>query len=164
MSKFVDGFIQIKQAMIRNSFYSWVNTFLKRGYLRYCQLPAAVSMLLLACNEPHKEPPHKKVDYIRKIEGKNDSIPVAVAQRGEVLIAYSDCKDCHTVEQRAKGPAFIQIAEKYPISKAYIDMLTQKVIKGGYGTWGQPVMAPHPNLSSEDAEAMVKYILSLKKL
>lgn len=121
-------------------------------------------MLLLCCNEPLKEPPHKKVDYIRKIDGKSDSIPIAIAQRGEVLIAYADCKDCHTVEQRAKGPAFIQIAEKYPASKAYIDMLTQKIIKGGYGTWGQPVMAAHPNLSNEDAEAMVKYILSLKKL
>ena len=150
--------------MIYFNLYRRVNTFFKKRYLHYCGLSALVAMGLLCCNGPQKEPPHKKVDYFRKIEGKNDSIPAAIAQRGEVLIAYADCKDCHTVEQRAKGPAFIQIAEKYPVRKVYIDLLTQKIIKGGYGTWGQPVMTPHPKLTGEDAATMVKYILSLKKL
>lgn len=150
--------------MIAISFYCRVQAFLKKGWQLYCILPAVAAMLLLGCNAPPKEPEHKKVDYIRKIDGKNDSIPVAIAQRGEVLIAYSNCSDCHTKEQRAKGPAFEQIAEKYPVNKVYIDMLAQKIITGGYGIWGQPVMAPHPNLSHEDAVIMVKYILSLKKL
>ena len=120
-------------------------------------------MLLLACNTADKEPAHKKIDYIKRIYGKNDSIPVAEAQRGEVLIAYSDCKQCHTKEKRAKGPAFEDIAEKYPANKVFIDMLAQKIIRGGYGVWGKPVMDPHPDLSRADAELMVKYILSLKK-
>ena len=121
-------------------------------------------MLLLACNTADKEPAHKKIDYIKRIYGKNDSIPAAEEQRGEVLIAYSDCKQCHTKEKRAKGPAFEDIAEKYPANKVFIDMLAQKIIRGGYGVWGKPVMDPHPHLSREDAETMVKYILSLKKL
>ena len=120
-------------------------------------------MLLLACNTADKEPAHKKIDYIKRIYGKNDSIPAAEAQRGEVLIAYSDCKQCHTKEKRAKGPAFEDIAEKYPANKVFIDMLAQKIIRGGYGVWGKPVMDPHPDLSRADAELMVKYILSLKK-
>jgi cytochrome c len=147
--------------MILFNFYRRVLAILKRSYI---VLPAVATLLHWNCNEPHKEPAHKKVDYIRKIYGRNDSIPVAIAQRGEVLIAYSDCRDCHTNGQRAKGPAFDQIAEKYPVNKAYIEMLAQKIIVGGYGTWGQPVMAPHPNLLQEDAVTMVKYILSLKKL
>lgn len=152
------------QAMIPYNFYRQAHSFLKKKWLAYYLLPAALAMLLLCCNAPYKEPPHKKVDYIRKIYGKSDSIPVAIAQRGEVLIAYADCRDCHTNAERAKGPAFAQIAEKYPVNNAYIAMLAQKIITGGYGTWGRPVMAPHPNLKHEDAVMMVKYILSLKKL
>lgn len=123
----------------------------------------ALMGLLYSCNYSTKEPPHKKADYIKKIEGPSDSIPIAIAQRGEVLVAYSDCKDCHAIGHRAKGPAFVQIAERYPVSKAYIKALAHRIITGGSGSWGQSVMAPHPHLSPEDAAVMVQYILSLKK-
>ncbi len=118
---------------------------------------------LCSCNGRPKEAPHPKTDYIKKIEGPSDSIPQAVAQRGQVLIAYSDCKDCHAIGERTKGPAFTQIAERYPVNKFYIRALAHRVITGGSGSWGQSVMAPHPNLSPEDAAVMVQYILSLKK-
>jgi len=42
-------------------------------------------------------------------------------------------------------------------------MLAYKVILGGRGSWGYPVMDPHPKLSFEDAKMMVTYILSLKR-
>ena len=42
-------------------------------------------------------------------------------------------------------------------------MLAQKVIAGGGGSWGSPVMDPHPKLSAEDAKMMVSYILSMKE-
>lgn len=105
----------------------------------------------------------KKKDYIRPIPGKNDTIPAAVAQKGEVLIAYSDCYTCHKLDQKSIGPAFKDIAKRYPVNKAYIDMLAQKVITGGSGIWGSPIMAPHPRLSAEDARTMVLYILSMKE-
>ena len=41
-------------------------------------------------------------------------------------------------------------------------MLADKVMKGGQGVWGEIPMAGHPNLSKEDAEAMVEYILTIK--
>ena len=102
-------------------------------------------------------------DYIRAIPGENDTIPEELAQRGKVLIAYSDCHTCHKTETRAKGPAFEDIAARYPIQEAYIDMLAHRIIAGGSGAWGSPVMLPHPNLSHEEAKTMVYYILSLKK-
>ena len=149
--------------MIPFNFYP-VEVCLKRSCWGSWILLAAAVMLTGSCNEDgKKEPQHKKVDYIKKIHGRSDSIAVADARRGEVLIAYSDCKQCHTTTKRAKGPAFTDIAEKYPVNKVFIQMLAQKIIHGGYGTWGKPVMDPHPNLSVEDAETMVKYILSLKK-
>lgn len=101
-------------------------------------------------------------DYIRKIPGENDSIPEEIAARGEVLVAYSGCYDCHRREKRSKGPAFSDIAERYPVQEVYLDMLARKVITGGTGSWGNPVMTPHPHLKVEDAKIMVTYILSLK--
>jgi len=101
-------------------------------------------------------------DYIRKIPGENDSIPEEVAQKGKVLIAYSDCYTCHSLENRAKGPAFSDIAERYPVQEAYVNMLASRIIAGGSGAWGSPVMSPHPDISHENARFMVSYILSLK--
>ncbi|HEX5151598.1 MAG TPA: c-type cytochrome [Parafilimonas sp.] len=118
---------------------------------------------LLSCNnEPKQQNTRKAVDYIKPIPGVNESIPAEVAQKGKVLIGYSDCYICHKQDERSVGPAFKDIAKKYPANKVYIEMLAQKVIIGGGGTWGSPVMDPHPKLSVEDAKVMVSYILSLK--
>ena len=61
------------------------------------------------------------------------------------------------------GPAFKDIAAKYPPTDANIDKLSDKVIKGGSGSWGDIAMTPHASLSKADAKTIVTYILSLKK-
>jgi cytochrome c len=119
---------------------------------------------LLSCdNKPERKNTRKTIDYIKQIPGKNDSIPAKVVEKGEVLISYSDCYTCHKEDQRSVGPAFKDIAKRYPVNKVYIEMLAQKVIIGGSRNWGYAVMDPHPKLSFEDAKIMVTYILSLKK-
>ncbi len=105
----------------------------------------------------------KEKDYIRTIEGDNEELDPEVIKRGEVLISYSDCADCHRIDKRSKGPALLDIAKRYPINQAYIDLLARKVISGGTGSWGSPVMLPPPNLKKEEAKAMVSYILSLEE-
>ena len=121
------------------------------------------SFFLSGCEAPEKEVVHKKVDYIKKIEGKSDTISTKIAVLGEVHIAYSDCYSCHTKEKRSKGPAFSDIAKRYPVNKVVIETLAQRVIAGGYGSWGRSVMTPHPKLSLEEAKTMVTYILSLER-
>ena len=122
------------------------------------------TLYLTGCdNEPEQKDTGKKTDYIKQIPGKNDSIPAEVAQKGEVLISYSDCHTCHKKDEKSVGPAFQDIAKRYPANKVYIEMLAHKVIIGGNGSWGSPVMAPHPQLSVENAKMMVTYILSLEK-
>ena len=124
----------------------------------------SVTFYLPGCNnKPKQKNTRKTIDYIKQIPGKNDSIPVEVADKGEVLIAYSDCYTCHKEDQRSVGPAFRDIAKRYPVNKVYIEMLAHKVIIGGRGSWGSAIMDPHPELSLEDAKIMVTYILSLKK-
>ena len=128
---------------------------------RYCLFLS--SFCLVACNNPEVKNDRKIIDYIREIPGKNDTIPNAISQKGEVLIAYSDCYTCHKEDKKSMGPAFKDIAKRYPVQRVYIDMLAQKVISGGSGAWGQAVMIAHPKISNKDAKIMVNYILSLKE-
>ncbi len=103
------------------------------------------SFYLFSCdNKPEQKNTRKTIDYIKQIPGINDSIPAKVAEKGEVLISYSDCYTCHKEDQRSVGPAFKDIAKRYPVNKVYIEMLAQKVIIGGSRNWGYAVMDPHP--------------------
>jgi len=122
-------------------------------------------LLYLPCctNKPDQQNSRKTIDYIRQIPGINDSIPAEVVEKGKVLISYSDCYTCHKINQRSVGPAFNDIAKRYPVNKVYIEMLARKVIMGGSRSWGYPVMDPHPKVSFEEAKIMVTYILSMKK-
>ena len=87
-----------------------------------------------------------------------------VYQKGLELVGKSDCLTCHKIDDVFTGPSYKQIAEKYAgASDAMITELGQKIIKGGNGVWGSALMTPHPAISQQDAEAMVKYILLLKK-
>lgn len=74
---------------------------------------------ILACDRPEQKSTRKKIDYIKAIPGKNDSIPAKVAEKGEVLIGYLDCYTCHKEDQRSVGPAFKDIAKRYPVHKVY---------------------------------------------
>jgi cytochrome c len=133
----------------------------KNSNLIGCFLLAA--FYLIGCNVPDQRNTRKKDDYIRPIQGINEPIQAEVAEKGEVLISYSDCYTCHKKDEKSVGPAFTDIAKRYPANKVYINMLAQKVIIGGSGSWGTPVMTPHPNVSVEEAKMMVSYILSLKQ-
>jgi cytochrome c len=88
---------------------------------------------------------------------KEDSI------QGIALIAKNDCYTCHQIEDHLIGPSFVSVSEKYSATEKNLKMLTEKIIEGGKGHWGKIMMTHHPSLSQEDAEAIVKYILLLKK-
>lgn len=82
--------------------------------------------------------------------------------KGLALVGKNDCFTCHKIAEQSVGPAYQKVAEKYTATPEVIDTLAQKVIRGGSGNWGTVPMTPHQNLSKEDAQAMVKYVLSLK--
>jgi cytochrome c len=83
--------------------------------------------------------------------------------KGLALVAGSDCLTCHKVEEKNIGPAYKDVAAKYENTDDNVKMLAEKIIKGGSGNWGAIPMTAHAQLSQDDAEAMVKYILLLKK-
>lgn len=85
----------------------------------------------------------------------------AANSKGAQLIAASDCLGCHKEQEKLVGPAYKDVAAKYPPTEENINKLANKVITGGSGVWGEIPMTPHPNLALNDAKEMVKYILSL---
>jgi len=80
---------------------------------------------------------------------------------GQLLVSKSDCVGCHSVNNKMVGPAYVTIAQTYPMTDANVTALSQKIISGGSGKWGQVPMTPHPSITSPDAKKIVKYILSL---
>lgn len=84
-------------------------------------------------------------------------------QKGLALVGKSDCLTCHKVDEKNIGPSYRDVAAKYENTDENVKMLAGKIIKGGSGVWGNIPMTPHPALSQEDAEALAKYVLLLKK-
>ena len=82
---------------------------------------------------------------------------------GLYLMNSSDCKSCHVLDKTSVGPSFMAVASKYKNDPAAVQKLAEKVVAGGSGVWGEHAMAAHPNISQENAETMVKYILSLSQ-
>jgi cytochrome c len=91
------------------------------------------------------------------------TVSKAAMHPGELLIVKADCIGCHHKENKIIGPAYQDIAAKYPSTPENIDMLANSILKGSKGKWGTIPMTPHPNATLEDAKLMATYILSLKK-
>lgn len=80
---------------------------------------------------------------------------------GKTLVEGADCLSCHKVDAKLVGPSYQEVAAKY--TEADVDKLAEKIIDGGKGNWGEIPMTAHAGMSKENAQKMVKYILSLKK-
>jgi cytochrome c len=91
-----------------------------------------------------------------KLSNTNANVP------GKLLMLSLDCKSCHKINERSIGPAFTDVAKKYPNNKASVMHLTEKVIQGGTGVWGDVAMPAHPALKPAEAKQIVSWILSIK--
>jgi cytochrome c len=87
-----------------------------------------------------------------------------VYTKGLGLVAKSDCLTCHKIDDKLIGPSYKEIAIKYADApNDVVTALAKKIINGGVGNWGNVPMTPHPSISQDDAETMVRYILTLNK-
>lgn len=124
-------------------------------------------LLLSACGGSESGPPaaDEKGNDAASVKTKaavEDPSQRAVYDKGLALVAKSDCLTCHKVEEQMTGPSYRAIAEKYAgAPNDAISALAGKIIKGGVGNWGNVPMTPHPAISQDDAETMVRYILAL---
>jgi cytochrome c len=78
------------------------------------------------------------------------------------LAKAKNCMTCHSVGNKVVGPAFKDVAAKYAGQKDAEDKLTQKVMKGGSGSWGAVPMPANTQVNEAEARTLVKWVLSLK--
>ena len=76
------------------------------------------------------------------------------------IMARSDCSACHRNDTRLAGPSFREIARRYA-GRDVVDRLSEKIIAGGKGAWGEAAMPPHPSLTPAEAATLARYVLSL---
>ena len=109
-------------------------------------------MLVASCNNPGE-----KNNGEKKLATPADD---PAYQRGLNLVAKYKCLTCHTVDRYLTGPAYRDVADKYArYPDTIVTHLANKIIRGGKGVWGEIYMTPNSAVTSEEAEAMVKYIL-----
>ena len=104
------------------------------------------------------------VDYLQGYD--KTAVPTGhqqgqAAVTGRQLTQTLDCKSCHKEADKSIGPAFLLVSQKYQNDPKAANYLSQKIIKGGSGVWGDVAMSAHPNLSSDDVNQIVTWILSL---
>lgn len=104
----------------------------------------------------------KKTTVVKKTTVSAAKPSAVTLEEGKQLLAKNDCLSCHKVDVKLVGPAYKDVAKKYPASAANYDLLSKKVIAGGSGVWGEVPMAPHPSVPPADVKKMIQYILSLK--
>jgi len=124
-------------------------------------LAMSAAFILYACGGSGDKPAEVKKDSPATAEAPKPS-PAANSEKILTLIAEKNCAPtCHTIEKKVIGPAYIDVSKKYEATPANIEMLANKVIKGGSGVWGEVPMTPN-NITLDEAKEIVTYILNLK--
>lgn len=77
------------------------------------------------------------------------------------LAQKKNCMACHAVDKKLVGPAYKDIAAKYAGQKDAVAKLSEKVIKGGSGAWGQIPM-PANSVTPDEAKTLVTWVLAQK--
>jgi cytochrome c len=81
--------------------------------------------------------------------------------RGKLWYDKSDCGSCHNLNSQSIGPSLVDIANRYAPTHENIELLSNKIKKGGSGTWGEIMMIPHPKHSDEELNTIMDWVLSL---
>ncbi|XOV92530.1 MAG: c-type cytochrome [Bacteroidota bacterium] len=77
------------------------------------------------------------------------------------VMRTNDCFVCHSIEDYTGVPSYRMIAERYGTDEQTIRNLSEKVLEGGGGVWGNVQMVKHPLLKAKDVRNIVRWVLSL---
>ncbi len=78
------------------------------------------------------------------------------------LATKKNCMACHATDKKLVGPSYKDVAAKYGGQKDAVDVLAQKVLKGGSGVWGPVPMPANAQVSDAEAKELVRWILTVK--
>lgn len=83
-----------------------------------------------------------------------------------VVVASSDlaqkkgCMACHAVDRKVLGPSFRDVAQKY--QKSGPEVMVRSIREGGSGRWGAVPMPAQPNVTAAEADALARWIATVK--
>lgn len=100
-------------------------------------------------------------DLVAIAQGHRAADALAAHAPGRTLVEGETCLACHQVDQPSVGPSYMAVAEQYEGEADAAERLTINILEGSAGVWGDMAMPPHPQLSENEAQQMVEYILSL---
>lgn len=69
------------------------------------------------------------------------------------------CLGCHAIQKKVVGPSFQDIAKRYANNTNATELLKNKILKGGSGSWGVVPMPGNAKLSEKDRSVLVAWIL-----
>jgi cytochrome c len=116
-----------------------------------------IVLLFIGCNSDPGSKEKSNTDSA-KTEVKDPD-----AAKGLELVSKSDCFSCHKLTEYSIGPGYAAIAAKYKtITPETMDSMVGQIRNGGSGRWGTVPMTPHPDITVENAQLIVHYIMSIK--
>lgn len=116
--------------------------------------PPAASKPLVAPSAPGKYAPQTRRSALVVPEP-----PAEIIDAG-ALVNEHNCLLCHGESGQSPGPSFTDIQGAYTRRKdLMLEVLAQKIIRGGAGNWGLVPMPANDRLRIEEARSVAKLIL-----
>lgn len=145
-------FPEANEAMVR-----WVNEYNHESQLRYgyqmgdkffseCKSGKVRAQSLEATPKPGEQKPNQEM-----IENS----PIAKLARER------NCLACHAKDKKIVGPAFKDVAKRYANQPDALQKLTNKILIGGTGAWGEIPMLPN-NVTRDEAAKLATWVLQTK--
>lgn len=75
------------------------------------------------------------------------------------LLSANGCLACHGIEKKIVGPAYHDVAVKYKGDPNAIANLTASIRNGSVGKWGEIPMPPFSQLTPEEVQTLVEFVL-----
>ncbi|MBC8034507.1 MAG: ThuA domain-containing protein [Chitinophagaceae bacterium] len=98
--------------------------------------------------------------------GHQQTASVAIssnAAAGKAYMLSLDCKACHKTNEKSIGPSFTAVAKRYKNDKNMVNYLTEKIINGGGGKWGEVPMPAHPDLKKDQVGKIIDWVKTLSR-
>lgn len=99
------------------------------------------------------------------------SLPFAIAsglvhaeaptfQQVNEILTKNACLACHQVDNKVVGPSYKEVAEKYKGDPANAELLAKHIKEGSQGVWGAIPMPPNVNITDEDLNLVVDWLMA----
>lgn len=98
-----------------------------------------------------------RASYAANVDVAPHRAPLA---EGVAQISRSNCTGCHDFNANSAGPSFAAIAARYAGKPNAVAMLADHIRNGSHGAWGGGNMPPHPDMSSPQANAIARWIMT----